>query len=77
MTQVAGVPLLLVTVFRGFPEPFPKEPASQDHFSCCCAGERCPGRMQGGDPWYRCLSRCPCSPESSSVSGSLSLDEPG
>ena len=50
LTPVPVVQGLHVTVFHGFAEPFPKGPASQDHFSCGCARERCLDRTPGGDP---------------------------
>ena len=37
LTPVPVVQGLHVTVFHGFAEPFPKGPASQDHFSRGCA----------------------------------------
>lgn len=48
LAQAAVLQLLLIAVFQGFPEPFPKGPASPDRFStsewCWIDG------MQGADP---------------------------
>lgn len=63
LTQVRAIQLLLAATLRGFPGPFPEEPASQAQCSCWRARGDARTRCTGDTRTVPALSCSLCSPE--------------